>query len=305
MREALAAIDADVFHIGPLPFTSLMYAGLRAGEERKLPVVATPCTHFGQEGSEEVARHYVQPYQIDVLRRCARVFCMTQTESRRLEQLGVTAKKVVLAFGIDQQLSVGGSPGYLRTRYGVDGPVVLHLGMKAFEKGSITLVEAMKMLWKGGSQAWLVMAGPSMSAFDDYMAVNGGGCPRLLNLPPFADHEKRDLLACAALVAQPSRVESLGLVLLEAWANAKPVIAADITVSRELVTESGGGIIVPFGDAPRLAEKIEQMLADPDGSRRMGLSGHSKALEYEGDKFWRRTCEELERVVSSAQRRAG
>ena len=30
----------------------------------------------------------------------------------------------------------GGNPEYLREKYGVDGPVVLHLGMKAFEKGS-------------------------------------------------------------------------------------------------------------------------------------------------------------------------
>ena len=146
-------------------------------------------------------------------------------------------------------MAVGGNPEYLRKRHGVDGPVVLHLGMKAFDKGSITVVEAMKMLWSRGSNAWLVMAGPSLSAFDDWIAANAQGCPRLLNLPPFADEEKRDLLASATLSAQPSRVESLGLVLVEAWANYKPVIAADTAVAQELVADSGGGAIVPFGDA--------------------------------------------------------
>jgi hypothetical protein len=48
----------------------------------------------------------------------------------------------------------------------IDGPVVLRLGMKAYEKGSMTVVEAMKLLWAHGSQAWLVMAAPSMSEFD-------------------------------------------------------------------------------------------------------------------------------------------
>ena len=72
---------------------------------------------------------------------------MTKTEMQRLEDLGVTSEKVVAPYGIDLEIAVGGNPEYLRTRYRVDGPVVLHLGMKAFDKGSITLVEAMKMLW--------------------------------------------------------------------------------------------------------------------------------------------------------------
>ena len=83
-----------------------------------------------------------------------------------------------------------------------------------------------------------------------------------MNLPAFADEEKRDLLAAATWWSQPSRVESLGLVLLEAWANAKPVIAADIEVSRHLVCESGGGVVVPFGDSERLAIELASLLDD-------------------------------------------
>lgn len=166
-------MDADLFHIGPLPYTNLMYAGLQAAEARGVPVVATPCTHFGEEGSDEVARHYVQLYQVEVLQRCAKIICIMGIELRRLEQLGVTSEKVVISYGIDLDLAVGGDSEYLCKRYNVDGPVVLHLGMKAFEKGSITLVEAMKPLWERGSQAWLVMAGPNLSAFDEIHRKEG------------------------------------------------------------------------------------------------------------------------------------
>ena len=48
------------------------------------------------------------------------------------------------------------------------------------------------------------------------------------------------------VVAQPSRVESLGLVLVEAWANAKPVIAADIEVSRHLVRKAEAEWLCPL-----------------------------------------------------------
>jgi glycosyltransferase involved in cell wall biosynthesis len=44
--------------------------------------------------------------------------------------------------------------------------------------------------------------------------------PRFVNLPAFADEDKCDLFAAATVVAQPSRVESLGLIMLEAFAVA-------------------------------------------------------------------------------------
>ncbi len=298
MVDAMSKSGADLIHIGPLPYTNLMYAGFEAAEVCRVPVVATPCTHLGEENNDEVARHYVQPYQIDLLKRCAKVICMTRTEMQRLAGFGVTSEKLVVGHGIDFQMAVGGNPDYLRSRYGVDGPVVLHLGMKAFDKGSVTVVEAMKTLWARGSTAWLVMAGPSLSAFDEWAAANAQGCPRFLNLPPFADDEKRDFLASATLSAQPSRVESLGLVLVEAWANYKPVIAADTAVAQELVGESQGGSIIPFGDAAQLATEIEAMLGDPERCRTMGENGHRKALEYEGSRLWQRNMEVFEKVAN-------
>jgi len=298
LAQALEACDADLFHIGPLPYNGMMYAGLRAGEARGVPVVTTPCSHLGEPGSNAVARHYMQPYQIGLLRRCQKVLCMTQTERDQLEHRGVAAEKLAITpFAIDLEHAAGGNPKFLQERYGVDGPVVLHLGMKAYEKGSETLVQAMKILWAGGSDAWLVMAGPGLSSFGEYIASEGRGCRRLLNLPPFADSEKRDLLASATVVAQPSRVESLGLVLMEAWANRKPVIAADIGVSRELAGSSGGGTLVRFGDAQQLAGEIGKLLCDPALRERMGAGGYSKALEYQGDAPWQRMMKALEEVA--------
>jgi len=98
-------------------------------------------------------------------------------------------------------------------------------------------------------------------------------------------------------VVQPSRVESLGLVLLEAWANAKPVIAADIAVSRELVTGCDGGALVPFGDASALAQQIARLLNDAGLRRSMGQQGQVFAQSYDGDKLWPRYAEEFERLA--------
>lgn len=298
LNEALRVADADLIHIGPLPYNGFMYAGLHAGERRNVPVVATPCSHLGEPGNNEVEQHYLGPHQVEMLRRCRKVFCMTQTEREHLAKLGVPLDRLaVTPFGIDIESVIGGDPEFLRRQHNVDGPVILHLGMKAFDKGSEMVMEAMKLLWAKGSNAWLVMAGPSLSTFDNYIGRAGKDCPKLLNLPSFADRDKRNFLASATIVAQPSRVESLGLVLIEAWANRKPVIAVDMEVSRELITNSGGGVVVPFGSAQRLGAEIERMLGDTSLRQAMGDSGYQFALNYEGSTCWRRTTSQLETVL--------
>ncbi len=300
LSAALRQTDADLIHIGPLPYNGIMYAGLSAGERRKVPVVATPCSHLGEPANKEIEQHYLGSHQLEMLRHCQRVFCMTHTERDHLARLGIPAQKLTTTpFGINLTSVTGGDPEFLRKRYGVAGPVVLHLGMKAFDKGSETVVEAMKLLWARGADAWLVMAGPSLSTFDTYIAQAAKDCPKLLNLPAFADVEKRDFLASATIVAQPSRVESLGLVLIEAWANRKPVVAANIDVSRELIAAGAGGAIVPFGDAGHLAQEIKRLLADANLRKSMGLGGYQVALGYASETCCERMVAEVEQVVET------
>ena len=303
LAEALRNVDADVFHIGPLPYNNLMYVGLQAAEFRRVPVIATPCVHLGEDGNDVVSRSYLQPHQVAILQHCNRVLCMTDVERIQLQRIGVAASKLsTIGLGIDFQTATGGEASRLRRRLNIDGPIVLHLGVKAFDKGSMTLVEAMKLLWSRGSPAWLIMPGSSMSAFDEFLRRQTHPLPRLINLPPFADEDKRDLLAAATIVAQPSRVESLGLVLIEAWANAIPVIAADIEVSRQLVESSGAGVVVPFGDSDALAIGLERLLGDPGLCHEMGSKGQKAAAAYDGRVLWARHAKSFEEVTSGSSR---
>jgi glycosyltransferase involved in cell wall biosynthesis len=194
--------------------------------------------------------------------------------------LGVPGEKVAATgAGIDLNEATGGDEQVCRRELGLgDSAVVLHFGMKAFDKGSVSVVEAMKILWSQGARATLVMAGPSMQAFQEYLQAQAGHLGPFLDLAPVTDRQKRDLMAAATVVVQPSRVESFGLIYLEAWANAKPLIAADTGVSRELIEQGSDGLLVPFGDAPRIAEAIECLLQSPDLRQRMAEAGRRKVL---------------------------
>lgn len=267
----------DVIHVGPLPYNRLLYQGIREARRRGCRIIATPCTHFGEESNRLVARHYTRPFQIALLNHCDAVLALTSMERDRLLQAGVAGYKLAATgAGIDPGEVTGGNGARFREKHGIGGPVVLHLGTKAPDKGSITVVLAMQQLWAAGIDACLVMAGSSVREFDNFLPRQQIDPHRLLNLSYVSAEERRDLLAATTVLVHPSRVESLGLVYLEAWANAKPVIGADTPVSHEVIDAGVDGLLVPFGDPAALAGAIQQLLNNPQLRHDMGLNGQKK-----------------------------
>ncbi len=280
LSTALRRFQPHVIHIGPLPYTRLMYEGLREGLRCGARVIATPCVHFGQEENTEVARHYTRGFQMHVLNSCHAVLAMTHMERRRLAEAGVDERKIsTTAQGVDMAEVTGGNRQAWRQKWNITGPLVLHLGTKAQDKGTIAVLEAMKMLWGKGSEASLVLAGSSTSGFERYLAAQPN-LPRLVNLAPVDESEKRDLFAAADVLVHPSRVESLGIVYLEAWANAKPVIAADTPASRAVIAIGEDGVLVPFGDISKLAQTLQDLLNNSLERERMGSAGQRKVKAH-------------------------
>ena len=84
------------------------------------------------------------------------------------------------------------------------------------------------------------------------------------------------LRAADALVL-PSFAEGVPVVLMEAMASAKPVIATQVGGVSELVEDGISGFVVPPGDADSLTGAIAA-LADPATRQRMGAAGRAKVL---------------------------
>lgn len=71
--------------------------------------------------------------------------------------------------------------------------------------------------------------------------------------------------------------EGLPRVLLEAMALARPVIASRVAGVEELVIHGETGLVVPPGDARRLAEAIVQLASDPCLRMRLAEAGFERA----------------------------
>jgi glycosyltransferase involved in cell wall biosynthesis len=88
-----------------------------------------------------------------------------------------------------------------------------------------------------------------------------------------------DILAVSEVFAFPSLYEGLPMVVLEAMATKRPVVASNIPGTTELISDGEDGYLVPVKDEISLAEKIDKLLSDPDLANSMGEHAGSKVQE--------------------------
>ena len=112
--------------------------------------------------------------------------------------------------------------------------------------------------------------------------------------------------ALCDLLVLPSTTmgEAFGLVLLEAMASGKPVIASNLPGVRSVVSDGEDGLLVRPGDVSDLAEKIQTLLDDPQRRQAMGQRGRAKV---EQKYAWPKIIPRLVRVYEDvlADRRLG
>ncbi len=95
------------------------------------------------------------------------------------------------------------------------------------------------------------------------------------------DAEKRRLLrTCQVFCAPSTGQESFGIVLLEAMAAGRPIVASDIPGYRDLVDHGREGLLVPPKDSEALAEAVCRLLLEQELSQVMGRLGRWKAAGY-------------------------
>jgi phosphatidyl-myo-inositol dimannoside synthase len=168
-------------------------------------------------------------------------------------------------------------------------------------KGADTLISSLPSVLKAAPDASLVLVGdgddrPRLERLARNPAVSGRA--RFLHgLSP------AQLFACYAncdVFALPSKGEGFGLVLLEAMACAKPVIGGAHGGIPDIVEDGVTGLLVPHGDAERLAQALENLLTDPAHASEMGARGRARVLkEYTFDEFQSRLTRILDGVASS------
>lgn len=157
---------------------------------------------------------------------------------------------------------------------------VLFVGSLIPRKGLNFLIEAAKKIVKQSPNVKfkIVGDGPLKNHLVDSLKQNS-----ILSNFVFLGNIKEDALpavySSADVFVLPSIQEGQGIVLLEAQACGKPVVAFDIGGINEAVCNGESGLLVKRGDSDALADALTTLLSDRSLRNRLGINGRKFVSE--------------------------
>ncbi len=264
------------------PFTVFSYEAYRLAKRCGAPLLITPFLHLATPG-DRVHRHYTMPHQIRLLQKADTVVVVTKLEADAVASWGIPSERILrVAMGYNRSEVTGGNGASFREAYRIPTgrSLVGHLATLDPNKGTSDLVRAVMQLndrRPADDPIMLLLAGTSSPDFERFAAsLPSTVKPWLIQSGPLDPVSKADFFDAIDLFAMPSRTDSFGIVFLEAWANAKPVVAASAGGVAEVVAHDETGLLVSFGDVNRLALAIDWLVHSPDTAHRLGKAGQRR-----------------------------
>ncbi len=276
--------DFDLVHASAFPYAFPLICARRLARRLRVPFVLTPFVHLGDlhDPRDRTRRAYTTPALMQLARSADRLFVQTPGERDELLRHGVAEERLVLqGLGVDLSSCTGGDRQAARSRWGVGGEVIVgHLANNSVEKGSVDLLLAAQRAWQQGATFQVVLAGSQMPNFRAFWA-NFQPRGRVIRVGVLSESDKRDFFAGIDLFALPSRSDSFGLVLPEAWANGVPCLGYRAGGLAWVIRDGIDGYLVPCGDVATLARRLMELAADRHLRQRLGEAGRARLGEFD------------------------
>jgi glycosyltransferase involved in cell wall biosynthesis len=196
---------------------------------------------------------------------------------------GIEKSKVrIVPNGVDvEKFKPLGDATAVRRQFGLGNePCVLFVGSLIPRKGLSFLVEAAKKIVKEKAETKFLIVGDGplrnqLTASLESANLSG-------NFKFLVKLREDDLSAaynCADVFVLPSIQEGQGIVLLEAQASGKPVVAFDVGGVNEAVRNGETGLLVKRGSSDELGDALLRLLSDKPLREKMGANGRRFVTE--------------------------
>jgi glycosyltransferase involved in cell wall biosynthesis len=183
----------------------------------------------------------------------------------------------------------------LRSTLGIGSqPMILFTGKLVPRKGVDVLLRALPQVLRE-MEVKLVLAGSGNQQDYQQLAEALGILDKLRFLGRVPDDTLRLLYSSCDLFVLPSRLEGLGIVILEAMAAGKPIVATNVGGIPEIIESGQNGILVEAGEEGKLAGAIVKVLSDNPLARAMGENNKKKVRECFS---WGVAAQKTERVYN-------
>lgn len=201
------------------------------------------------------------------------------------------------------------TPEEARRRLGLpaDGPLIGIVGRLQRWKGMHVLIEAMPEVLKDHPDARCVIVGGEHALEAEYAvylkeriaALNLGEHVLLAGLQANVP----EWMQAMDILIHASDHEPFGIVVIEAMALGKPLIAGSAGGPTEVITPGVNGYLSPFGDAGALAQHIKRLLSDPEQAARMGQAARVRAADFSTDRYARNLIDAVRDLINDEKQR--
>jgi len=281
-----------------------MYCSYLPSRMKRVPLVFTP--HFSVETTVPSALRKIYDSSLGnlSLRSADRIIAITRTEKGELERItGFSSKISVIPNGVDVALFEDQTLGTkFKRKYGLQKDIVLFVGRLAYSKGLTYLFQAIPNVIEQYPDVHFVFVGKDWGIKETLVcqAKKLGVADCTIFTGPLFGNEFLGAYQAADVFVLPSIAgEAFGIVLLEAMAAGKPVIASNVGGICDLVTNNVNGFLVTPADAEALAENLLTLLRNKELAFQMGTINKLKAQKYS----WKEIVKELEKLYDRLKAR--
>jgi glycosyltransferase involved in cell wall biosynthesis len=96
----------------------------------------------------------------------------------------------------------------------------------------------------------------------------------------FTIDDLKDFFKSLSVLSVPVlKGEAFGLYQIEALASGVPLVQPDLGAFPEIINASGGGVIYSLNTAEALADKLKEVLSDPEKLHEMSITGRRSIEE--------------------------
>lgn len=259
----------------------LMHAR-RAGRGRVVMTIHS--TEYGRCGNQHRGgmSHRIGHMEWEGTQAAAQVICVSGVLKLETQQLYAAQEDKlnvvyngVSAHQFDHPLDVGA----FRQPFGIGpmDPMILFAGRMSTQKGPDLLMECVPALVKHHSRLKVVFVGQGDMLNGLQRRAHELGVWHAVRFLGYrAGQELANLFKSADIVCVPSRNEPFGIVILEAWASGKPVIATRNGGPAEFVEHGRDGMMA-IDHPDSIGWGLGTLLNDFDRARWMGENGRHKA----------------------------
>jgi len=287
LRREILKINPDIVHAHD---TYLPYSTAAALVSKKYPTLLTVHDVVAEKikfvgGYRFLTRLVTIPHEKYVLSKIQNIIVCSQFNKEIINSM-TSSKVYVIPNGVNLP-----SIQNIQSR-SLPMSSIFYVGMLLKSKGVDILISAIPIIKKSIPDACLYIAGAGKEEAklkNLVKELNVEGNVKFLGF--ITEEEKYAYYKSIDIFVLPSLFEPFGIVLLEAMACGKPIVASNVGGIPYIVEDGKTGLLFESENVEDLAEKIVTLLKDKESREKMGKAGKERAKEFTWEKVAERTVE--------------